>query len=67
MKELTEEQVNRLIRLAKNKTSDEHSSDEIFNPYDAFGGNFDDTYYGGMNDGEIQLARDILDELKIEY
>mgnify|MGYP005609213341 CR=1 FL=1 len=31
-----------------------------FNPYDTFGGNMDDAYYGGYSDGETQLAHHLL-------
>lgn len=38
-----------------------------FNPYDYGGGNFDDTYYGGCKDGEILLARYILQKMGIAW
>jgi hypothetical protein len=46
-------------RLALN-TSD-------FNPYDWSGGNFDDAWYSGADDGRCDLAREILDMLGIDY
>jgi hypothetical protein len=36
--------------------------DEDFNPMDWFGGNFDDTYFGGVNDGRIKLAKELLNK-----
>jgi len=41
------------------KTDDE---DEDFNPCDWSGGNFDDAYNMGVDDGEIHFAREILAE-----
>jgi len=40
------------------------SDDEDFMPDDYAGGNIDDAYYGGENDGRISLAREILELLK---
>ena len=33
-----------------------------FNPYDSCGGNFDDCYYTGAEDGETLLARHLLEK-----
>jgi len=33
---------------------------EDWNAYDAFGGNMDDAYDGGVNDGRIELARELV-------
>lgn len=30
-----------------------------FNPCDSSGGNFDDAYYGGQDDGETEAAREL--------
>ncbi|MDP2692443.1 MAG: hypothetical protein Q8O88_02250 [bacterium] len=49
----------RLKELAK-KTAGFDNDD--FNTYDDSGGNFDDAYYRGCDDGEISLARGILKE-----
>ena len=35
-----------------------------FNPADWFGGNFDDAYFGGVEDGSTEMARDVLLELE---
>ena len=40
--------------------------DEEFNPRDYSGGNFDDAYYGGSDDGEALLAKEILGELGLK-
>jgi hypothetical protein len=49
-----------LVRLSKKETW----ADDIenFNPYESSGGNFDDAYWAGETDGEVLLARMILDE-----
>lgn len=33
---------------------------DAFNPYVVFGGNFDDAYQGGFEDGQIDMARVVL-------
>jgi len=42
------------------------SDDSEFNVSDYSGGNFDDTYSGGFDDGETYLARKILKQLGVE-
>lgn len=32
-----------------------------FSPYDHFGGNMDDAYWGGVEDGRIQLAEELME------
>jgi len=39
------------------------SDNKDFEIYDCCGGNYDDAYYMGCQDGEICLAREILAEL----
>lgn len=39
-------------------------SPEDFNPMDFSGGNFDDAYFGGVEDGKAELARALLNILK---
>lgn len=69
MTELTDNLLNRLKSLA----ADECWGDELFaddtDTYvdDYAGGNVDDAFSGGERTGEVMLARDILDELGIEY
>lgn len=36
--------------------------DEEENVIDHFGGNFDDAYNGGLEDGEVMLARHLLEK-----
>jgi hypothetical protein len=61
---LTEEQINKIKAIAEKQTAD---SREDFNPMDDSGGNFDDAYYMGTEDGEIYMARTVLDMLGIDY
>ena len=56
--------INRLKHLAKQDTLFDRDD---FNPGDACGGNFDDCYNRGLDDGEIGLAREILSKLGISY
>lgn len=39
------------------------SDEEDFNAYDYSGGNFDDAFWNGVDDGKVKLAREILPEL----
>lgn len=48
-----------LMDIAKKKA---WSDDEEFMVDDYAGGNIDDAYYGGASDGEVLLARQILEE-----
>jgi hypothetical protein len=66
MKELTEEQIKSLKQLAKNTTSTEDCGDD-WNPYDISGGNYDDAYYVGYEDAEIENARFILNLFELDY
>jgi len=59
-----DEVIEKLKRLAAEEA---RFDNEDFNAYDCSGGNFDDAYDAGCGDGQIELAREILDELKIEY
>lgn len=61
---LTNELIQSLIKTAKLCTS---ASEEDFNVYDSSGGNFDDAYQIGIDDGEIYLARHILDAVGVAY
>jgi hypothetical protein len=55
--------VLKLKALAKKSLPDFND----FNAMDASGGNFDDAYDLGMKHGEIMLAQEILEMLKIDY
>lgn len=61
---MEQEFVNMLILTAKRKIA---ADDEDFCAYDYSGGNSDDAYYLGYEDGQIAMARDILDSMGIEY
>jgi len=53
--------VEDLINYLKTVAAKERAQDdEDFNPYDVSGGNFDDAFYTGCSDGEIDLARELL-------
>jgi len=66
MKQLTEQQIEQYKRLAIQETSIESCGDE-WNPYEISGGNFDDAYYVGYKDADIENARFILHLFEIEY
>jgi len=55
----------RLISLAKDEAK--KSDNEDFNVYDWSGGNVDDAFEMGLDEGYTLLAREILDELNISY
>ena len=60
-----EEQLKiKLISLARKKATTENDD---FNAFDYSGGNYDDAYYLGAEDGEILLAREILETFCIKY
>lgn len=63
---LTEKQIEDFKKLAKKTTSKEDCPDD-WNPYEISGGNFDDAYWVGYDDAEIENARFILDLFAIEY
>jgi hypothetical protein len=66
--ELSKEVIHLLKKNAQDETRPECVEDgEYFIPYDWFGGNMDDAYNGGVEDGAIHLSRTILDDLGIEY
>lgn len=65
---MTEEIIKKLKTLAEKRSVYDHlADDEYFNPQDVSGGNFDDCYQDGMDEGNTQLAREVLDMLNIEY
>ena len=60
--------IENLKKLAMgNPLYDRINNGEDTNAYDCSGGNYDDAWAYGMGDGETYLAREILDELGIEY
>ncbi len=56
---MNEKLIEKLKTLAAKKAACEH---EDFSIYDYSGGNFDDAYRIGCQDGEIGLAQEILNE-----
>jgi hypothetical protein len=61
---MNEEMITKLKKIAARETWFE---DEDFNPMDFSGGNFDDAYYGGLEDGRVDLAREILTSMNIKW
>jgi hypothetical protein len=57
--------VERLKKAAERQSWTEKDEDSIIDDY--AGGNVDDAYHGGVEDGETYLAREILTHLKIEW
>lgn len=66
-KTLSEEFIKKLLKQAEICMWTETKDPWGFNPADFSGGNYDDAYYGGQTDGETSLAREVLEELGIEY
>lgn len=64
--ELTPEEVDELKKLIKESEEPLRCDDEDFVPYDWFGGNMDDAYYGGLRDGERLGVAAIVKLLKIK-
>lgn len=65
---MNEKIVENLKSIAKKKAwADKLTADGSCIIDDFAGGNVDDAYYGGCSDGEILLARNILDRLSISY
>ena len=67
---LSQEYIETLKKLAKKKTWYEQSEEDgkdYMDVQDFCGGNFDDAYAGGERDGKIEMAREVLDALAIEY
>lgn len=65
---MTEKIINRLKILAQKRSYYDHlSEDDYFDAQDMSGGNFDDCYNMGIDEGNTQLAREILDMLDVDY
>lgn len=61
---MKQETLNKLLELAK-KTVRRYEED--FEANDYAGGNIDDAWDSGMEDGERSLAQEILDLEEVEY
>ena len=66
MEGFTEQQIEELKTLARLSTTVEDCGED-WNPYEISGGNYDDAYWTGRKDAEIEYARCILSILNIEY
>jgi hypothetical protein len=53
-----------IAEVEKKAEGDAWCDDEEFMPDDYAGGNIDDAYNGGVNDGEIIAAREFLELLR---
>lgn len=53
-----------LEKLEKLASRDCWNSDPEFNPCDFSGGNYDDAYSGGYDDGMADLAKEVLKYIK---
>lgn len=62
---MNKELIEKLKKLARKETCTDNWNEVDFPPYHC--GNSDDTYNMGVEDGQIELARDILNEFKIDY
>jgi hypothetical protein len=59
---------DRLIGFLKKEAERLIIADTVdFNPQDASGGNYDDAYAMGVEDGRIAMAREILIDLGVPY
>jgi len=56
-----------IAKLKKQANRDCWGDDQEFMPNDYSGGNIDDAYYGGCEDGLAFMARDILTHCGIEW
>lgn len=58
---MDEKLIDYLNMIAKTTGPTDHFDDsEMMMPYEMFGGNMDDAYYGGIKTGRIGLARELL-------
>lgn len=66
--EISQENLNQLINTAEKKMHSEYVDEgEVFDPYDASGGNYDDAYELGNEDGDISRARIVLHMVGVNY
>ena len=68
MTTLTQEIVDWLKEKALEKTCEDQSKEdgyEIFDPDDFACGDVDNAYYNGLDDGIIEMSRELLKRLKI--
>lgn len=65
MENLSDQMIERLKKLARKNAWFDVDGDLLVDDY--AGGNVEDAYLGGERDGEIQLARDILNSMGISW
>ena len=61
---LSDEMIEHLKTLARREGL---MDQEEFDPHGYSGGNYDDAYYAGYDDGETQIARTILAALHVSW
>jgi hypothetical protein len=66
---MSDKMIDHLKSLASSETREETilQDQAYFSAGEIWGSNMDDAYFGGMNDGDIQLARDILSDMGIKW
>lgn len=67
MYSLDKDMVKYLLKKAKDTTIYDRIVEGDDSAVDFFGSNVDDAYHGGVDDGEIGMAREILHKLGINY
>ena len=70
MTTLDQKMIDRLKTLAKNTTWGENDDGSLMDDFmidDYAGGNVDDAFSGGQRAGEIELAREVLKSLNIDW
>lgn len=57
--------LSKIEEVSKLETADDDIDvgNEFFDPYDHFGGNFNDTFAGGAETGRIRFARELMEML----
>jgi hypothetical protein len=63
---MNEKMIKRLLILAKSKTYPESFDGEYFIAGECFN-HGEDAYIGGVDDGQVLMAREVLDSMGVEY
>jgi hypothetical protein len=63
---MNEKMMKRLLMLAKSKTTPECYEGEYFIASECFDHD-EGAYIGGVDDGQILMAREVLDSMGVEY
>jgi hypothetical protein len=64
---ITNDKINKLIEAIEKNTSRRTLSDNDDYVYEACGGNFDDAYSLGREDGITDFSRDLMNILELPY